>query len=152
MSNIRPGRGFWKLNNSLLTIDAYILGFNNVIADNIKRYCATPYDPLYVLDVPRNRIQLTVDDQLFYECLLCDIRGFTIRFASNHKRNNISRESEIENELCRLEHSVKDHDVIYKIKQLSIELEEIMNKKLDGVFIRSKARWIENGEKPSKYF
>ena len=32
------------------------------------------------------------------------------------------------------------------------ELLEIRKKKLKGKFIRSRAKWIEEGEKPTKYF
>ena len=32
------------------------------------------------------------------------------------------------------------------------ELKELTNKKLEGVMTRSRARWIEQGEKVSKYF
>ena len=31
-------------------------------------------------------------------------------------------------------------------------LQEIRSDKLNGVLIRSRARWIEKGEKPSQYF
>ena len=39
-----------------------------------------------------------------------------------------------------------------RIKTLEAELDEIHDKKTKGAQIRSKLRWIEEGEKNSKYF
>ena len=39
-----------------------------------------------------------------------------------------------------------------KLVTLKEELEEIRKEKMKGVIIRTKARWNEDGEKPSKYF
>ena len=41
------------------------------------------------------------------------------------------------------------HNNLVTLKE---ELEEIRKEKMKGVIIRTKARWIEDGEKPSKYF
>ena len=60
----------------------YMDGVRRVINDNITRYCATPYDPISVVNVDRRVISFTIDDQLFFECLLMDIRGYTIRYSS----------------------------------------------------------------------
>ena len=38
------------------------------------------------------------------------------------------------------------------IKSKQDELKVIREKKLQGTLIRSRARWVEQGEKPSKYF
>ena len=37
-------------------------------------------------------------------------------------------------------------------KQKKEDLQRIREKRLHGILIRSRARWIEQGEKPSKYF
>ena len=154
LSSINAGRGFWKFNNSLLNNNDYVYGVKQVINENIKRYCVTPYNLLSVASIPHEEISFVINDQLFFECLLCDIRGFTIYFSSKLKKQNDTREKMIENDLKVLEQciDVDNDEDINKLTELSNELESIRNKKLDGIFIRSRAKWVEYGEKPSKYF
>ena len=45
-----------------------------------------------------------------------------------------------------------DTSLEQKLYNLKTELETNRKEKLKGVFIRFKARWVEHGEKPSKYF
>jgi hypothetical protein len=42
--------------------------------------------------------------------------------------------------------------IITELNEAKHDLEEIRNKKIKGCFVRTKARWIEEGEKPTKYF
>ena len=44
-----------------------------------------------------------------------------------------------------------DSEKVNVIKEKRNELEKIRNKKIRGSYIRSRAKWIEEGEKPSKY-
>ena len=46
----------------------------------------------------------------------------------------------------------KVKDVLSRLKDCNQELESLRSENLNGTLIRSKARWIENGEKPTKYF
>ena len=54
------------------------------------------------------------------------------------------------NEILELEKSYEDN--INLITQKKIELEEIRKHKLKGSLIRSRAKWITEGEKPTNYF
>ena len=45
-----------------------------------------------------------------------------------------------------------DFSVSSAIRDLENKLKELVLKELSGVAIRSKARWLEEGEKPSRYF
>ena len=54
------------------------------------------------------------------------------------------------NEILELEKSYEDN--INLITQKKIELEEIRKHKLRGSLIRSRAKWITQGEKPTNYF
>ena len=80
-----------------------------------------------------------------------EIRGKTISYASY--KNRVQRETEktLEKEIETLEKILKK-DKVKVIEEKQNELEKNWNKKLRGSFIRSRAKWIEEGEKPSKYF
>ena len=57
----------------------------------------------------------------------------------------------LEKEIESLEKKL-DNDKVKVIEEKQNELEKIRNQKLRGSYIRSRAKWIEEGEKPSKYF
>ena len=67
------------------------------------------------------------------------------------KKKEKSLLEQLETDIKNLEQSdaVKNFDNI-KIKH--DEIKDIRENKLKGTLIRSRARWIDQGEKPSKYF
>ena len=76
-----------------------------------------------------------------------------ISYSSRKKKNRINKEKEIEEKINKLEETRNGSDnTIEAIEKLKDELEECRKEKMRGVLIRTKARWIEDGEKPSKYF
>ena len=63
----------------------------------------------------------------------------------------MEKENKLMEEITLLENNEQEQsidDIISKQK----ELEDIRKEKLKGAFIRSRAKWVEEGEKPSKYF
>ena len=82
------------------------------------------------------------------------IRGKTIAFASNKTKEQEIIEKQLEEETKNdilLSQMTADTSLEQKLYNLKNELEAHRKEKLKGVFIRSKARWVEHGEKPSKY-
>jgi hypothetical protein len=69
-------------------------------------------------------------------------------------------ENELQKNICDLELQLsmisndmtKTNELLSDLKLKQIELENLRGKRLGGTFIRSKAKWIEHGEKPTKYF
>ena len=45
-----------------------------------------------------------------------------------------------------------DNSAAQEVKDIENELKIITQKELEGVKIRSRSQWIEDGEKPSRYF
>ena len=84
------------------------------------------------------------------------IKGKTIAFASNKKKEQEIIEKQLEEEIINIDtllsQMTADTSLEQKLYNLKNELEAHRKEKLKGVFIRSKARWVEHGEKPSKYF
>ena len=96
-------------------------------------------------------LQFVISDQLFLDTLLMEIRGESISYGSfkNKERNN--RENNLRNQISELESSTEDNN-IEQLEILKTELCDIRHDKLKGSMIRSKAQYIDQGEKPTKYF
>ena len=156
MANIKHGKGFWKFNNLHLKDLEYIRKVKEKINEVKIQYAVTPYNLDYVDQVPASDLQLKINDQLFLEVLLMEIRGETIKYASKKKRVNIERESSLEKDIKLLEeeltNSNSNSDLLENINAKNRELEEIRQEKIKGVMLRSRARWVEHGEKPTRYF
>ena len=146
-------RTFWKFNNSLLRSKEYADEIKNVIKSVKSQYAATPFNPEVVGDLDNREYQSTLDDQLFLEILLLEIRGKTIAFSSAKKREKQATIKAITKEIERLESSeVIDENLYDQILIKKEQLKSLREEELWGALIRSKVRWIEEGEKPTKYF
>lgn len=86
----------------------------------------------------------------FFETLMMEIRGETISYSSFKKKQENKRQDIIQAEIRKLE---KENNINYSVlERKKQELLELRTKKMQGVFIRSRAKWITDGEKPSNYF
>ena len=72
----RRGKGFWKMNTSLLHDIEYVNKVKECIKENITRYAKEGSN----INVPD--VELTISNRLFLDCLKLDIRGTTIAYAS----------------------------------------------------------------------
>ena len=143
------GHSYWKFNNSLLRDRAYVNEIKNVI-DRVKEQYALPVENIAIKDIPHNNLTFTINDQLFFEVLLMEIRGKTISYSSFLKKQENKDEEKLLNDLKQLmSEPILNHDLI-RAKNLS--LEDLRNKKMEGVKLRSKAKWIDEGEKVTQYF
>ena len=83
--------------------------------------------------------------------LLLEIRGKCISYASYKKKESFKLEKEILSDIKQLENNLMEGDV-YVLEQKRHELLELRQKKLDGVIVRSRGKWLYEGEKNTKYF
>ena len=149
------GRGFWKFNNSLLRDDNYIKLVKDTITTVKKQYMASPYNPLHIYEISNENLVFQIDDQLFFEQLLMNVRGVTIGYCSRKKKEREAQVKTLEEEITQLEitrnndNSTETEENLNKAKQ---KLEDIRKEYIKGLFVRTKAKWIEEGEKPTKYF
>ena len=67
------------------------------------------------------------------------------------RKKKMEKETKLMDEISRLESNIDEHH-IENLNSKQRELEELRKEKLKGAFIRSRAKWVEEGEKPSKYF
>ena len=88
-----------------------------------------------------------------------EIRAATICFSKNLAKSTDSREMEITRRLQALDefifnnfHAPDIDQVLNEFDDLKTELQTIYTKKGDAAIFRLKCRWMEKGERPTKYF
>lgn len=150
-SHFVRGKGFWKFNNSLLKDKEYVVGVKKVIV-SLKHQYAEKSDSLEAIEqIPDALLSLTIDYQSFFEQILLHIRGYTIEYSSRKKRNRVNKQKEIEEKMTTIrnnEYETNNDELIL----LQNELELIRKEHMKGLMVRARAKWIEKGEKPTKYF
>ena len=143
------GRGFWKFNSSLLHCKEYVDVVKDAIKDTVKLY-AKPGQ-----DIKGDNLQFEISDQLFFEMLKLEIRGNSIKFSSTKKKDERKKEKVIEKEIEDLKQEV-DISGSVSVNSLLVEkqkaLEDHRLPKVKGAMLRSKSKFYEAGEKPTKYF
>ena len=82
-----------------------------------------------------------------------ELRGKTISHASYRKKKEVQEEKrlkdkliELENDNCPLEKDIPE------IEQTKLELEQYRKRKIEGIHVRTRTRWLVDGEKPTQYF
>ena len=133
------GRGFWKFNSSLLKDPDYIDLVNTKINE-----CIEKYDDLE-------------DKSLKWDMIKCEIRGATVSYSSHLAKQRRSDERQLNSKLKTLEEEIDksvnpEQKLIDEYNCTKEELEKIELHKTHGLLIRSRADWIEDGEKNTKYF
>ena len=144
------GKGLWKFNNSLLKDTEYVKTIKECINRVKEQYMIPIYDIQFLLNNDLNDVQFTISDQLLLETLLIEIRGKTISYSAYKKKQSILKEQTLIEEIRKLEEAA-----IVNINQLDekkTELENIRKEKMQGIMVRARVRWAEEGEKPTKYF
>ena len=130
------GNGSWKFNNSLLKDKDYVRMVKDTIAQILS-------------DNPFN------NKSLLWEFTKCKIRTETMIYAGHKARCKNMREKEILNKLSKLEENfnlTNDQTMLREYEICKKEWETIQTEKINGVILRSKALFAEEGEKNSKYF
>ena len=152
LSEFIIGKGLWKFNNALLSDIRYVQIVKEVIQKTKDQYAALVYDRENIKNIDDSELHLMINDQLFLETLLMEIRGKTISYGSFRKKEREKLENDLSNEIRLLEANAQTSTNFDLIEQKKIDLKNIRQDKMKGHFVRSKAQWIEEGEKPSKYF
>lgn len=134
-SRIIPGKGYWKLNNSHLHDQEFINGVKDIIAVTSNE----SYDSYRGL----------------FDVIKFKVKDFAIRYGAKKKRNRGRERDILQKEIEKLK---KDNDLMKKdnlrdrMFQAEAELNEIISADIKGSMTRSRARWVEEGERSTKYF
>jgi exonuclease III len=134
----QAGKGFWKFNTSLLHDQDYVKNIKNIIKSTAENH---------------NHL---ADKSLIWEIIKLNIRNFTIPYSADKKRQQNSLLLDLEkryNELHNLVLSDKANiEETEEFKNVKREIELMEKHKARGAMLRSKCRWIEEGEKNTSYF
>ena len=139
--HVTRGPGLWKFNNSLLDDEEYVKLIRGNYTSISEKYSGLN------------------DKRLKWELIKLELRGLTIPYAKNRAKNLRKKETDVQKRLEDLDNLISSEANIDRICQLRTEyttlkeeLRLIYENKGKGSIIRSKTRWIEQGEKPTKYF
>lgn len=151
INEFKNGKGLWKFNTSLLKDKIYIEEVKKCINKVKEQYMLPVYNLEFIENsINNDLLELTISYQLFLEMLLMEIRGKTISYSAYKKKQNQERENILIKDIQNLENS-PDPD-LELIETKREELENLRKEKLHGVIVRSRVRWAEEGEKPTRYF
>ena len=134
MSTFERGRGYWKLNTSLLQDHRYIEKLNSLLGE-------------IVLD---NSFDSHEDK---WEYIKVKVKQATIDFSRNKVKEDrivIANLSEVINDYESRLPLTKEEDEL--LERSKIDLQEKILERIRGVMFRSKVKWYEEGEKNTKYF
>ena len=126
------GSGYWKLNTNILTNKAY----NNDMTAVLKLWTKE-----------KEKYETLAE---WWENLKTVIKKITIKHSVQIRKNARRKEKDMIDILQKLENQQNpDKD---KIEETKGKIRQMAEQKEKGAQIRSKARWIEEGEKLTKYF
>ncbi len=131
------GPGYWKFNASLISDDNYVEKLNNSIKEWIEKY------------------DHFVDKRLTWELLKYEIRRFTCKYAAVKKKTENFEEQNLDKRLNYLETLLSNNPGNYvndEYHTCKERLKELEDKKANGAIIRSRVKWLEDGEKSTHYF
>ncbi len=139
-NNRQRGRGYWKLNVSILSEEKYKDYIRKLIIDTISEYNNTN----------------EVDKAMIWELVKIRVKEFTVRYScarSKHKTNIIK---EIESKLTILDREIEadsnNDELITNRKLLKEQLDALYLERSMGAHIRSRVKWVEEGERSTSYF
>ena len=130
------GKGYWKINNSVLLNDDYIALIKNLINDFEKSN-------------PKGH----VTPHIRWETLKCVIRGEAIKYCSLLKKTSNKEQSVLESKLEAMESNLlscgpkQKKEILNNINLTQNDFNKLIEIKTKGAATRSRARWMESGEK-----
>ena len=134
MSKFKKGPGYWKLNVSHLSEENFKIGIRNIITK-----CLNSNEK---------------SDVMKWEILKIKCREFAQKYGKGKNKNKIEK-VDLERKLAFLESTLdKQNDNTVKEEYVRIQekLEKLYKYECKGAGIRSRVKWMEDGEKNTNYF
>ena len=87
INQIEKGKCLWKLNNSLLLDKEYVKLVKETIIKITCQYAVPVYNLDNIDQIPKDYTHFTINEQIFLETLLMEIRGKSISYSVYKKKN-----------------------------------------------------------------
>ena len=136
---IKRGRGYWKFNNSLLAEDDFVVGIREIITDTTSAN----------FDSYRG----------VWDVLKFKVKDFSSRYGAKKKKEENREKTRLEGEISKIKGEINESSDESETENLYSELfcaekllNDLLNKNLEGIIIRAKLQWVEQGEKSTRYF
>lgn len=130
IDKLKRGPGYWKLNTLHLENDEYREGIKNIFKD----------------------LDNSLDAFSKWETFKLKVRDFSINFAKKSSNNIKSKIQNLEKKIDEIETLLSEKINMKEKRDLESELDKLQNEIAKGAQIRSKERWINEGEKNTSYF
>ena len=135
------GPGLWKFNNTLLKDEEYVECVRKTYLNTVNYY------------------RQVTNKRLLWELIKMEIRNATISYTKYKAKISRDRVEEIRRQLEQLDDIICNNFFSPDINQLLLnydnlksELQSLYENKGKQAMFRAKCRWVEQGERPTKYF
>ena len=135
------GPGTWKFNNSLLE------------DNDFKELIAFIYPQIH------DKYSDVNDKQLMWELIKMEVRAKSIKFTKQKRSKLNKREFDLQRKLqeldyiiCNTNFDILEQQIFDNYESAKEELKSIFKQKGKEAMFRSKVKWLEKGERPTKYF
>ena len=134
----KRGKGYWKLNNSLLADQIYIDLIKSEITKTLSEYNGV------------------ITKQQMFELIKVKVKELRIAYSINKARSKKCRILQLEKAIdvidSKLTKNNTAENLLLERQNIKLKLSELYNERTKAAFIRSHSKWIEEGEKNSSYF
>ncbi len=134
------GRGFWKLNTSYLHHDS---DFVNLVKTKIQDFKDFHKD-------------VDCNPNILWDSLKCTIAGVCMEYCARKKKERVADKMKLMDDIDKIKIKISDdpsnETLITSLESLEVELNKILDYETKGLIIRSRTKWMEEGERSSKYF
>jgi hypothetical protein len=104
LANLKKGILYWNFNNSLLKDSQYVNEIKSLISQVKLQYASEAQETEVQLEnISNNLICFIIDDKLFFETLLMEIRGKTISYSSYKQKQEDKTQEKLMIEIGNLE-------------------------------------------------
>ena len=124
------------------------------IVDTVLTYALPVYTEEFVRENVSG-VEIAISWSNFWEVLILNLRTTTLSFSIHKKRSRDAEEKKAVKEITELEEKTQSAPNRENVENLQVakeRLELIRKYKLEGLIVRSRAKWCEEGERSSSYF
>ena len=133
----KRGPGYWKFNNSLINDKQFVSQMNSKIEEYFHE----------IMEISNPVIR--------WDFLKFKIRQFCTSYSKQKSRERKQKRISLESKLESLENNITVTSTDLELKEYNSvkqELEQIYNYITEGIILRTRTVWYEEGEKSTKYF